>query len=1080
MNLIKRKISKIQEQFWILQNLYPDHSAYNVSTVFHFNGDLNVTIFNKAIIALINRHEILRSVYRNEDGHVFQYNVPQAEVKSPLIIKTIDADFNKRNMPGEILDEVNRPFNLTVWPLFRIKIFRFRNDSSILTIVFHHIIIDLHSKLQFGRELSELYNLYSEGKKPSVNEPNFKYSEFLNWQDKWISSSAARKAESFWQNILPEDVDILALPSDFERTMINGPIGKRIHFQVNNEVKELISLVAQKSQVNTFTILLTAYAIFLQRYSGLDKILIGVPLTNRRISDFKDTFGCFVNILPIPVDFTDRPNGAELIKQIRLMLLQAHRNQELPYLLIKESLLRNNKNVHEDIFQTGFTFEPPMELQLNNIETSYIPIEKSGAQLDLFLTMWEEGNGISGYWEYSSSRFKDKTADKMKNAFISMLDAFCKNILSDNSAKNSMSIEDIQLLNKWNSTSTEYNSEICIHHKFEEQVRKTPLATAIIYKHKSFSYIELNQQSNRLAHYLIESGISIEDKIAVCMVRCPEMLVCILAILKAGATYLPIDPNYPEDRLNFILSDANPKFVFTQKQNETHLPSRFNNISAETVLSDSLLTVQENPQTKVQSHNLAYLIYTSGSTGMPKGVLIEHHSVINKIEWMQKKHYLTENDTLLFKTPITFDVSVWEIFWWFFNGARLCILPPGEEKNPQAIAHEVSNNKVTALIFVPSMFSGFIHYIEAYDVKHYLTSLKWIIQIGETLTPQIVMDFNALCTEDFDPQLVNTYGPAEATVAVTYYDCPKELIISKVYIGKPINNTKIFIINRYNEILPIGVQGELVISGVNLARGYLNRSELNSEKFIFINGLDGNPIKVYKTGDRAKWCNHGELEFMGRMDNQVKIRGYRIELGDIEAKLLSFAKVNVAAVIVNGFNLENKHLVGYVELKESFSSSSAEIIEFLKTRLPDYMIPAQIIIMDKIPINKSEKIDRKALPLPNSVNENQLIEPGSEIENKLVTIWKEILNCDRIGVSQNFFDVGGNSILLIRLAVEIKKQLQVSVEPLIIFQYPCIAELANYISLQGSSVKVGVALKEEPIRKKDFSRFAKRNKSQSI
>ena len=1065
------EISKIQKQFWVLQNVYRDNTAYNIPTVLKIKGIPNFDALHYTINQLIERHEVLRIYFEEKNNEVFQTSLNLDQHKIKVDIVEMHESLKENKLPDQIMEEVHQVFNLLEWPLFRVKLFSFPDRTYVLTIVFHHIIVDLHSKRIFAEEFSELYNSYCCKYTPHLKNIICDYSEYSKWEEIWLQSDEAEKMLGEWKKFIPQTPDILEIPADFSIPRIHNLEGERKHFTIDKELSLKILKFAEENSVSTFTVLLTAYAILLNRLTNQSSIIIGIPLTNRRKPEFKDTFGCFVNIVPVLVNFDENVTGLELLKKIRQSLLTAHRIQEVPYLLIN-NLLRNKSS--NSILQAGFTFEPPMNLSLNSLDIQPMVVEKQGAQLDLFITLWKHEEGFNGYLEYSTLLFKENTAKRFTNIYQRIIKSYLENPGFLASDMDIVSEEEVRLISEWNNTDHEYTGNICLHQKFEQQVQKTPHSTAILFGDSSISYSEFDLHINRMANHLIDSGVKIEDIICVCMERSLEIMIAIYGIHKAGAAYLPVDPGYPSERLEMILSDANPRFVLTNKASEKNIPANYKKIYIDNITTSPLSHNDKAPETVVNSRNLAYVIYTSGSTGKPKGVMIEHHSVINKLEWMQFQHHLSCVDTILLKTPLTFDVSVWELFWWMFNGSKLAILPPGGEKIPKTIIEEVESKKVTTIVFVPSMFSSFVGYIRATRASRRLISLKWIIQIGEALSPHLVNNFNELRTLDFNPLMVNTYGPTEATVAVSWYNCPKGKNIKKISIGKPIFNTKLLVLNSRNKIQPIGVPGELVITGVNLSRGYLNRPELNAERFIHFKYLNGHTLRGYKTGDIVKLLDDGNIDFIGRADTQVKIRGYRIELGDIESKLLDFPKTKTAAVIFKESNSENKFIVGYIVLKEAESSTPDEIRRFLTSKLPDYMIPVHLIILNDLPLNTSGKIDRNTLPEPDLVSQEKFVAPASFFEKKLKQIWSESLNVENIGVTHNFFDIGGNSLLAINLVNKIKEKLNLTLEPIHIMEFPTIRGLARFIAwydVESTDSQANYNLKKKEVRKRSFLRL---------
>ena len=876
-------ISEIQEQFWILHKLFPESPAYNIPSVLKLTGNIDIRALEYSISRLIKRHEVLRARFYEKDNVVWQHISAESQVEFKPEVKYSDEEF-RGTVPDTVLNEIHRPFELTEWPLFRIMLMCYKNNISILTVVFHHIIVDLQSRISFSNEIAEFYNSYLTGKKPAELPPENRYSDYAYRLRSWLLTGEATEKINEWQREIAPATEVLKLPADFARPVVLNQQGRRKHFSFG-AMSSGIRQAADLFSVNPFTILLAAYSTLLYRLVNQQTIIIGVPLTNRRNVDFTDTFGCFVNIVPLMYQFSDDLTCSELIRRTRQLLLNAHGKQEIPFLRLNKMARSINAN---SVFQAGFTMESPMQLSLIGIDARPLEIDKNGSQLDLFLTLWEDEDSIKGYLEYSNQLFSAVTVERFTEIYKKITGSILENPEMPVSEIDIVPENEMKLITDWNETDHYYPDKLCLHQVFERQVTKTPGLPAIIYGDSSITYSEFNCHVNRMANFLIGSGIATEDIVCVCMERSPELLIAIYAILKAGGAYLPVDPDYPVERMEMILSDADPGIILTNRKSEKNIPSEYSKILLDNIMTSPLCDDAGNPQTGVNSRNLAYVMYTSGSTGKPKGVMIEHHSVINKLEWMQYKHPLDESDTIMMKTTVTFDVSGWELFWWMFNGAKLTILPPGGEKDPHAIINETEARKVTTIIFVPSMFSAFLGYVKSNNLAFRLSSLKWIIQIGEALRPSVVNSFNELLTPEFNPLMVNTYGPTEATIAVSWYNCPKERNIEKIYIGKPVFNTRLLVLNSRNRIQPVGVPGELIITGVNLSRGYLNRPELNAERFITF-GYPGNrKLKGYRTGDLVRWAEDGNIDFMGRLDTQVKIRGYRIELGDIESALNSF------------------------------------------------------------------------------------------------------------------------------------------------------------------------------------------------
>jgi amino acid adenylation domain-containing protein len=609
-------------------------------------------------------------------------------------------------------------------------------------------------------------------------------------------------------------------------------------------------------------------------------------------------------------------------------------------------------------------------------------------------------------------------------------------------------MSDFSQIIRVNNTKTVFESNLCIHNKLEDFAENNPDSIALSNDFQSLSYRDFNDLSNGLAHCLINAGIEIEDFVVVCLERSFELMISVYGILKAGGAYLPMMSSYPSERKKFIIQDASPKIIITNRENESFfidLGYSAKIILIEDFLSDTHKDISK-PIVNVKPENLAYLIYTSGTTGNPKGVMVEHRSIVNHICWLQKEYPITREDVIVLKTAITFDVSMIELFWWSFVGSGLYLLNPGYEKDPKQMLIQMSKHKVSVIQFVPSMLSIFTSYLQSDFNPEALMKLKYILCCGEALSVSSVNGmYSELDKVGSDALIVNLYGPAEATVNVTYYSCVPNCRV--VPIGKPIDNTQIYIINEKNEVLPPNEKGELIICGVNLARGYLNRDSLNKEKFVTID-IFGNPTRAYKTGDVAYYNNDGEVEYIGRNDNQIKLRGFRIELGEIEGFIRAHEAVIDCSVLVQNQNESNAAIIAFFVPKAGTSTGEESIKEYLKKQLPEYMVPSRFMPLNQLPLTINGKLDKRALL--------EMLEEKDEVpafslsagstEDSIHKIWCNLLNKPSLNKELNFFDLGGNSLLVVQMSILIKNELNIDIDIIDLFQYPNISALSSYIS----------------------------------
>jgi len=606
--------------------------------------------------------------------------------------------------------------------------------------------------------------------------------------------------------------------------------------------------------------------------------------------------------------------------------------------------------------------------------------------------------------------------------------------------------EEQQLLS-WNNTRADYPKDKCIHALFEEQVERTPDNVALVFGEEFLTYRQLNERANQLGHYLQTKGVKAESLVGICLERSLDMMVGLFGILKAGGAYVPIDPTHPQERISYIVNDSGCTILLTHEAIKEKLPPG----TAEIVCLDDpsvRATVLHQPSTPVSADttasNLVYVIYTSGSTGNPKGTLIEHKALVNRLTWMQRAYPLNEKDTLLQKTTYTFDVSVWELFWWSLYGAKLCLLKPGGEKEPEAILEAIERHEVSTIHFVPSMYGVFLEYVQSSEGLSKVASLRHIFASGEALTPSHVGNSGAMMEQN-GTRLINLYGPTEATIDVSYYNC--SVSDRLIPIGKPISNIELYIIDKYHKQVAIGIAGELCIAGDGLARGYLNREALTNEKFIS-HGFGGKGQgRLYKTGDLARFLPDGNIEYLGRIDNQVKIRGFRIELGEIEANLDALEEVGSNVVLAKKDKFGSNRLVAYVVPSKAHELNVEKFRETLAKSLPDYMIPNLFVRLETMPLTLSGKVDRKALPDPEDNYElsNIYVAPQTETEKKLADIWKEVLGVEKIGIHDNFFELGGHSLTVTQVVSKIRIQFKKELALKGLFENSTIHALSNQI-----------------------------------
>lgn len=1029
-------LSFAQQRMWFLYQMDQQNSAYNEALTIRLTGRLNIDILEQTINAIIQRHESLRTTFPVVEGKPIQKIAPSLKIK--LLVVNLK-DIPQEQIDKQIIEELQKPFDLTQSPLLRCTLFDLGYENYILVNVFHHIIIDGWSKGILFKELSEFYQAFLSNSTVDLPELPIQYADFAVWQRQWLQGEILENQLNYWKKQLTAAPPLLELPTDKPRPATPNFRGHSISFQIDSELTEKLKLLSQKSGVTLFMTLLAAFNTLLFRYSGQDDILIGTPTANRNRQEIEPLIGFFVNTLVLRNSLEGNPNFSGLLQQARNVVLEAYANQDVPFEQVVDGLEIERSLSYNPLFQVMFALQnaPLNALELPNLKAQYLAVENQRIKFDLSLFLeeieTEKGSYLEGFWEYDGDLFTPERINRMVGHFQTLLKGIVANpqqtigelpLLTES--------EKQQLLVEWNQTQTSYPDHYCIHQLFEEQVVKTPDAIAVIDGEKSLTYEQLNQKANQLAYYLQNLGVKTEDLVGICIERSVLMIIGLLGILKAGAAYIPLDPNYPSERLAYMLEDSAVSVLLTQENLVDTLPNYLGTIFC---LDQDGKILDHHPQDNLlhpmTSENLAYVIYTSGSTGKPKGVLIQHQSLLNLVSWHQNAFNITTIDRVTQLAGIAFDASVWEIWPYLTAGACLAIVPRDLLTSPKQLQEWLIAKKIT-VSFLPT------------PLAETLIPLDW-----SPNCPLRLMLTGGDKLNDFPPTsipftLVNNYGPTENTVVTTSVKITPDLLTEKAPpIGRPISNTQVYILDQYQQPVPIGIPGELYIGGSGLAKGYLNRPELTDSKFI------ANPFsqklsdRLYKTGDLVRYGNDGQIEFVGRIDHQVKIRGFRIELGEIETVLNQHPQVKEAIIIAREDQPGVKRLCAYVIASQNLTVSQLRL--FLQEKLPQYMVPAFFVLLDAFPLTANGKIDRCALPQPTLELEDEAalnLSPGTETERILAAIWQRVLGLKNISINDNFFELGGDSILAIQIIAQ-GTQAGLQITPKQLFSHQTIAQLAT-------------------------------------
>jgi len=1038
------ELSSAQKRLYTLQQFDLESTGYNMPEVLEIEGQLDLERLENAFRKLIERHEALRTSFELIGDKIVQRVYEKVEFE-------IEHEEAGEEAVEEIVRSFIRPFDLSKAPLLRVGLIKMHTEKNILMFDMHHIISDGAS---MGIMVEEFVKLY-EGKE--LSPLRLQYKDYAAWQNGMINSEVMKKQEEYWLKILGGELPKLCLPTDNKRPSIQSFEGDRIHFELNEEITKGLRKTAKETGATMYMVLLAGFNILLLKYSGQQDIVVGSPIAGRPHVDLENIMGMFVNTLAI----RNYPEGSktikEFIEEVKTNALRAYENQDYQFEELVEKLNIRRDMSRNPVFDVMFAMQNTYmgETAMEGINIKSYNMENRISKFDITLTAVENVEKIGLSLEYCNKLFNKDTIERMAGHLKNVLREIVYNINKRICEIKILGEEDRhKLLYGFNNTYAEYPRDKAIHRLFEEQADKTPDNIAVIYKERSLTYRELNEKANRLARVLREKGVGPDKIVGIMAERSLELIAGIMGILKAGGAYLPIDPEYPDDRIEYILEDSRTGILFIQK----HLRDKTAFKGEVITLDDGQAYVEDSSNLGVvnRSSDLAYVIYTSGSIGKPKGVMVEHKALSNFIGTICDRfdNNFAESDKCLSLTSISFDVSVGEIFLPLTKGCTLVLYSGDRMLDISELGRIIISKGITFAYIPPSILKELSKELQNNAV---LVKLQKMLVGVEPIKDYVLREYSII---NKGMQIVNGYGPTEATICATMYKYTGDRNAGKnIPIGSPVNNTRIYIIDKANKLLPIGVTGELCISGDGLARGYLKKPELTAEKFV------ENPFepgtRMYKTGDLARWLPDGNIEFLGRTDDQVKIRGYRIELGEIESRLLYHEAVKEAAAAAKEDKGGNKYLCAYVVTDKELTVS--ELREHLAKELPDYMIPSCFIQIGKIPLTPNGKIDRKALPEPDSCIKGgtEYKAPGNEIEEKLVKIWQEVLGAEKIGTNDNFFELGGHSIKAASMTARIHKELNVEVPLREVFKTSTVKGLAEYIKGQGESIYAAIEKLEE-------------------
>ncbi len=1092
-----------QQRLWFFDRLAPGNPFYNVSTALRLKGSLNLTALEQTFNEIVRRHETLRTTFVMVEGQPVQAIAPSLTIPLPVInLQNRSPTEQETEARTLTIHEAKHPFNLAEGPLLRVTLLQLSETEYVLLLNLHHIVADGWSIGVLIKELGILYTTFLDKQLSPLPELPIQYADFAEWQRQWLQGELLETQLAYWRQHLNK-ITILNLPTDRYRPAVQTYRGAKQFLTIPASLSKALQSLSQQENVTLFMTLLAAFKTLLYRYTGQEDIAVGSPIANRNLSEIETLIGFFVNSLVLRTDLSGNPTFRKLLSRVKEVAMGGYAHQDLPFEKLVEVLHPERDLSRNPLFQVSFSLQntPVEALYLPELTLSLLEFDTGTAKLDLEFHFWSDLESIKAQVVYSTDLFDDTTITRMLGHFQTLIESIVANpeqrlselpILTD--------AERHQLLVEFSHNQSKIQNpkskiEQCFHQLFEAQVEKNPDAIALVFENQQLTYRELNIRANQLAHHLQQFGVVPDVLVGICLERSLDMIVGLLSILKAGGAYLPLDPTYPQERLSFMLEDAQVSILLTHssiaplfKGGWGDLRRDLSVIFIDKDLENIRQYSKENLTSSVTHDNLAYVIYTSGSSGKPKGVLVQHKGLYNLAEAQIDIFNVQPSSRILQFASLSFDASIFEIVMALGTGATLYLANKESLLPGQSLIKLLRDNAITHVTLPPAVLSVL--------PKEELPALQTIICAGESCSQDIVKIWGA------DRRFFNAYGPTEATVWATVAEISDDS--EKPPIGRPIPNTQVYILDKNLQPVPIGIPGELYISGDGLARGYLNRPELTAERFIrlpetgflqqylrqtekwtrFVGWVEArNPTnalgfalaqpnlqrngegivqetgflvgeRLYKTGDLARYLPDGNIEFLGRIDEQVKIRGFRIELGEIEAVLSQHPAVREAVVVAasSGIALENssgnKRLVAYIVPHQEQAPTIIELRQFLKEKLPQYMIPSAFVILDSLPLMPNGKIDRRALPEPFNFkydisNLKLNVAPSNSTESMVAQIWAEVLKLETVGIYDNFFDFGGDSLLAIRLMDSLEKQFNRELPLSALFLNPTIEGLAS-------------------------------------
>ncbi|HXQ73774.1 MAG TPA: amino acid adenylation domain-containing protein [Pyrinomonadaceae bacterium] len=1016
-----------QERLWFIEQLQPGNAAYNIFSASRIKGRLDVALMERVVNELIARHEVVRTTFTVVDDQPMQVIHPKLEVTlTPVDLQSVPREQREQEALRLVTEDFSQPFDLEQGPLVRVGLLRLAEDDHVMHINMHHTVTDRWSGAIFEQETGLLYEAFANNRPSPLPALPIQYADYSLWQRGRAESEIYRRQADYWTRRLTGLPFVLEVPTDFPRPPMQNFRGARVYTRYSRRLLDALRELSRREGVTMFTLALAAYKALLYRYTTQETVLVGATFANRNRPELQGMVGYLLNLIVLSTDLSGNPTFRELLQRERATVLEGFANQDLPFGKLVQELRPTQDASRNPIVQHSLIYLDFPELTVMEtlgLTAKHLDIDNGASRFDMTLAMTETEQGYEVDIEFPTDLYRRERIERMTKHLENILESVVVDptqrlsdlpLLSENEKR--------QLLIEWNDTAVAYQSDRCIHELFEAQVDQTPDDVALLFENEQLTYRELNEQANRVAHYLREAGVENGELVGLFTSRSLRMVVALLGILKAGAAYVPLDEKFPAERLEFMLRDSGVRVLLTEERLDTDW-KKIAECSVENL--DQIVTNQQR----------AYVIYTSGSTGQPKGVEVSHRAVVNLLNSIASRPSLEASDTMLSVSTLSFDIAVAEIFVPLIVGARVVIASREVAADGMELAHLLARSGATVMQATPATWRMLI------DGGWQGDSALRVFSTGEALDRPLA---DQLLTKS--AELWNLYGPTETTIFSGVIRVTED--VGPVPIGPPIANTSFYVLDQFMNPVPIGIYGELYIGGAGLSHGYLNRPELTAEKFV-PDPFGSEPgARMYRTGDLVRYRENGSLEFAGRLDHQVKVRGFRIELGEVEAAMSRHESVRAVVVAVREVREGEQRLIAYVVGSQKSLPTASEWRTFLVQRLPEYMIPSLFVSLEELPLLPNGKVNRAALPLPDASRpelRREFVAPENPTQARLVELYMNVLALDKVGIHDDFFELGGDSILATRLVSRLRRVFEVEMPLRELFWQPTVFELAAVI-----------------------------------